>query len=91
LLVAPREVYFGDEGVFCDGEYVQWTMSGDYLTAARVAHAPEQVELVFQTFNGSAALPVTRRAPIPAGRPSDLAVIQQRLSAVCPKAVVRIV
>jgi hypothetical protein len=92
LLAVPPEVYFGAEGLFCNGEYSPWILSGSYLLEATARRdPPARLELVFQSFNGSSSVRVAKRIPIPEGRESDLALLQQKLRACCPKAAVRLV
>lgn len=91
LRAAPPEAYFGDEGVFCNGEFAPWILSGSYLIEATAPRdPPARVVLVFQTFNGSSSVKVARRVPIPEGREADVAVLQQKLRERCPKAAVRL-
>jgi hypothetical protein len=91
LLAAPLEAVLGDEGVFCDGTFSPWILSGSYLVEATSPRdPPARLELVFRNFNGSSATLVARRIPIPPGHESDVAAIQQRLHAQCPKATVRL-
>ena len=35
-MAAPAEGYFGDEGLYCNGEYMPWLLSGQYLVQAKV-------------------------------------------------------
>ena len=91
LLAASPEAYFGDEGVFCDGAYTQWILSGRYLLSATVESDPATcVVLVFESFNGSNSVKITKRVPIPEGRSADLAVLQQKIEASCKTAHVRL-
>jgi hypothetical protein len=92
LLAAPPEAYFGDEGLFCNGEYMQWILSGRYLLAATLASGPPAcVVLVFESFNGSTSIKVTKRILIPEDRAPDLPLLQQKLEMSCPTARVRLV
>jgi hypothetical protein len=90
LLAVPPEVYFGDEGFFASGEYSQWIFSGKYLTEAKVVSNPPALVLLFQSFNGSSSVQVAQRIPIPEGRACDLAILQQKLRVVCPKAAIHL-
>ena len=91
LLAAPPEVYFGDEGLFANGEYTQWIFSGSYLKEMdAVSNPPLRLGLLFQTFNGSSSALVARRIPIPEGHESDLEILQQKLRVTCPKAILRL-
>jgi hypothetical protein len=94
LLAAPREVYFGDEGLFCNGLYSPWTLSGKYLTEADAISdpksPPERLVFVFESFNGSSSVKIAWRVPIPMDRRADVAVLHQKLRAQCRMAAVRL-
>jgi hypothetical protein len=91
LLSAAPESWFGDEGVFCNGEYMPWVLSGRYLQKATAAtDQPARLMLVFESFNGSSSNQTTQRIPIPDGHLADLAVLQQKLSSHCPTASVHL-
>ena len=91
LLVAPREAYFGAEGFFWGGEYSPWILSGSYLIEATAPRdPPARLVLVFQTFNGSSAMPVAKRIPIPEGREPDLELLQRKLGECCRKAAIHL-
>jgi hypothetical protein len=92
LLAAPPEAYFGDEGLFCDGEYSAWILSGSYLLeATATSDPPAHLVLIFQSFSGSASVSVAKRIPIPEGRWPDVKLLQQKLQARCPKAFIHMV
>lgn len=92
LLAAAPEAWFGDEGLFCNGAFMPWILSGKYLLKATAAtDLPARVMLVFQSFNGSSSVLVTQRIPIPDGHFHDLQVLQQRLNARCPTASVHLI
>lgn len=89
--VAP-ESYFGDEGLFCNGQYTPWTLSGRYLLSATTDNTPPaKAILTFQSFNGSSSSLVTQRVLIPEGHLSDLPLLQQKLKACCQTATVHLV
>ncbi len=89
LVAAPSEVYFGDEGLFCNGKYSPWILSGSYLIEAKAAQdAPARLTFVFQTFGGGKSVAVEKRIPIPVGSEADVAVLQAKLRTACPKAFV---
>ena len=91
LLAAPPEAWFGDEGLFCNGGYTPWILSGKYLQKATAAtDPPPRLSLAFQTYSGTASVLVTRRIPIPDGKISDLALLEQKLAARCPRASVHL-
>ena len=98
LLAAPREAYFGDEGLYCNGLYSPWTLSGKYLTEADAISdpksPPERLVFVFLSFNGSSSGKIVWRVPVPMGPyakgRADVAVLQQKLRAQCRTAAVRL-
>jgi protein-S-isoprenylcysteine O-methyltransferase Ste14 len=95
LLAASPEAYFGDEGLFCNGEYSPWTLSGKYLIEADAISdqksPPERLVFVFQSFNGSSSVRIVWRVPVPVERRTDVAVLQEKLDAHCATATVRFV
>ena len=91
LLAAAPESWFGDEGVFCNGTYMPWILSGRYLLKATAAmDQPARLMLIFESFNGSSSTQITQRIPIPDGHLTDLPMLQQKLSAHCPTASVHL-
>jgi hypothetical protein len=92
LLSAAPEAWFGDEGLFCNGTYTPWVLSGKYLLkATAAADPPARVMLLFQSFNGSSSVVVTQRIPIPEDHVSDLHVLQKKINVSCPTASVHLV
>ena len=93
LLAAAPEAWFGDEGLFCNGTFMPWNLSGRYLLKATVVSdpPPAHLALVFQSFNGTSAALVTQRIPIPVEHASDLQLLQQKLKSQCPTASVHLV
>ena len=92
LLAAAPDAWFGDEGVFCNGTFTPWILSGKYLLKATAASdLPARMTLFFQSFNGSSSVIVTLRIPIPEGHIADLPVLQQKLSGHCPTASVHLI
>jgi len=87
LLAAPRETYFGDEGVFCNGKYLPWIFSGSYLVGANAPRdSPACVELSFLSYYGTTEVQETKKVLIPAGGEANLSVLQQKLHERCRKA-----
>lgn len=92
LLAAAPEAWFGDEGLFCNGTYMPWILSGRYLLKASVDNdPPTHLNLIFQSFNGSSSTTTTQRVPIPAEHVSDLPRLQQKIKSQCPTASVHLV
>ena len=92
LLAAAPETWFGDEGLFCNGAYTPWILSGRYLLKATAASdSPARVTLVFQSFNGTSSIEITQRVPIPDGQSTDLPLLQQKLNSRCPTASVHLI
>jgi len=92
LLAAAPEAWFGDEGLFCNGAYTPWILSGKYLLRATAASDPLPcVTLTFQSTSGTASALVTQRIPIPDGHLSDLPLLQQRLHSHCPTASIHLI
>ena len=91
LLSAAPEAWFGDEGVFCNGAYTPWILSGRYLLKATAAmDQPARLTLVFESFNGTSSTQITQRIPIPDGHLTDLPVLEQKLSTHCKTASVHL-
>ena len=91
LLAAAPETWLGDEGMFSNGEYTPWILSGRYLLKATAAmDQPARLMLVFESFNGSSSTEITRRVAIPDGHIPDLPMLEEKLSKHCPTASVRL-
>jgi hypothetical protein len=91
LLAATPETWFGDEGMFSNGAYMPWILTGRYLLKATAAmDQPARLMLVFESFNGTTSIEITKRIAIPDGHITDLAVLEQKLSTHCPTASVHL-
>lgn len=91
LLADAPETWVGDEGVFCNGAYLPWILSGKYLLKASAAmDQPARLMLIFQSFNGSSSTQITQRILIPDDHLDDLPVLQQKLRVHCPTASVHL-
>jgi hypothetical protein len=94
LLAAQPEAWLGDEGLFCNGAYTPWILSGRYLLKATAAinpvDAPPRLTLIFESFNGSSSTQITHRVLIPDGHIPDLPMLQEKLKAHCPTASVHL-
>jgi hypothetical protein len=91
LLAAAPETWMGDEGIFCNGAYMPWTLSGRYLLKATAAmDQPARLIFIFESFNGSSSREITQRVLIPDGSYAELPMLQQKLNAHCPTASVHL-
>jgi hypothetical protein len=94
LLAAQPETWFGDEGLFCNGAYTPWILSGRYLLKATAAinpvDAPPHLTLIFESFNGSSSTQITQPVLVPDGHITDLPMLQQKLKVHCPTASVHL-
>jgi len=91
LLAAAPETWFGDEGMFSNGAYMPWILSGRYLLKGTAAvDQPARLMLVFESFNGSSSTQITQRVAIPDGHITDLPMLEQKLSTHCPTASVHL-
>lgn len=91
LLAAPPEAYFGDEGVFCNGEFTTWILSGRYLLSASVESTSTTcVILVFESYTGNASIQLYKRVFVPPDHCADLALLEKKLAASCPSASVNL-
>jgi hypothetical protein len=91
LLAAQPETWLGDEGLFSNGAYMPWILSGRYLLKATAAiDSPPRLMLIFESFNGSSSTQITRRVLIPDGHVSELPMLEQKLKTHCPTASVHL-
>jgi hypothetical protein len=92
LLQAAPEVYFGRDGVFCDGVFSPWLNVSTYLTSAAIdPREPRSILLHFQKtvpnpYGPTQVIAIHQSVLIPANAAGDLARLQQELTARCPKA-----
>jgi hypothetical protein len=93
LKATAPEVYFGSEGLFVDGDFWPWVSVGIYLlTAAPGQGEPAHLDFQFMKIDGgSEAVVVNQGVLLPAGADADVAKLQQELTAMCPKADIRLV
>jgi hypothetical protein len=92
LSKAPPEAYFGDEGVFADGDFTPWLTVGVFLLSASVDNnAPRSIVLRFSKSVGNTIVQSDLALPLPTDHPdADLATLQQHLSARCPTATINL-
>jgi hypothetical protein len=89
---AAPEVYFGHDGIFCDGVFTTWLSLNVYLVSASIDERPprsltfsfEKVQPGPYTANQISAM--RQSVLLPAAAEADLARLQRELSARCPKA-----
>jgi hypothetical protein len=92
LLKADPEVYFGHDGVFCDGVFTPWLNVDIYLLSAEIdERQPRSLLLQFERsvpnpYGTNQVIPIHQSVLIPAGADSDIARLQRELTARCPKA-----
>lgn len=92
MQLAGPEVFFGEEGVFCDGVLMPWISTADWLLEAVLDESvPRNLLLRFEKIEpGNAGAPrtseVLQRVLLPEDAATDLATLQRELTAKCPKA-----
>ena len=92
LLKISPEVYFGHDGVFCDGIFTTWLTTNVYLTAASIdERQPRSLLFRFETiapnpYEGYPVVAICHNVLIPPDSQSDVARLQKELAARCPKA-----
>ncbi|HTV79171.1 MAG TPA: hypothetical protein VMF03_13000 [Steroidobacteraceae bacterium] len=97
LKAAPPEVWFGHDGMVCDGHFYVWIDSHVHLSSAQIDwRPPRSVCFVFtRRVTGAYGAPVTgtvtQNVLIPAAvGAEELAVLQQQLRSRCPNAEIRL-
>jgi len=97
LKCAPGDVWFGRDGLVCDGHFYTWVDTSVYLKSARIDwRPPRSVCFEFANISTSAyGAPnirgVTQNVMIaPNAAASDLASLQQQLRARCPNADIKL-
>jgi len=97
LRQAPRETYFGHDGMYCDGEYAVWLTIDVYLLSAVVDPRPprslkfEFEKVIFNPYNAAQRFTIRRSVLIPQGAEEDLKRLQRELSARCATAKISLV
>jgi hypothetical protein len=92
LLRADPNVYFGRDGIFCDGVFTPWLNVSTYLVSATLdERQPRSAMFNFERsvpnpYGPTQVVPIHQAVLIPSGTESDLARLQQELAARCPKA-----
>jgi hypothetical protein len=93
LTKAEPEAYFGQEGVFANGEFTPWLTGGIYLLGAWMdEHKPRSLVMQFSKTASNQTTTVDLSLPLPSGErvAGDLAKLQRELSERCPTATVRL-
>jgi hypothetical protein len=97
LRQAPREAYFGHDGMYCDGEYAVWLSTDVYLLSAVVDQRPprslkfEFEKVIFNPYNATQRFTIWRSVLIPDGAEEDLRRLQRELAARCATAKILLV
>jgi len=92
LLASAPEVYFGHDGIFCDGAYTTWLSLNVYLMSASIDERPPR-SLLFDfekvipgAYSGNSIVAFHQSVLIPPNAEADIARLQRELVARCPKA-----
>jgi hypothetical protein len=95
LSSAAPEAFFGDAGMFADGVFVEWQTIGSYLIdAALDERVPRGLAFLFEKYtvgSSGGTIEERRNVLLPPGAEADVALLQMKLSALCPKAEVALV
>jgi len=92
LLRADPEVFYGRDGIFCDGVFTPWINVSTYLVSATIdERQPRSAMFNFERtvpnpYGPTQVIHIHQAVLIPTGKESDLARLQQELSARCPTA-----
>jgi len=89
---APSETWIGPDGLLFAGQFAPWSLFTCQLVRA-VANTDSPLSLDFtfeKTTFGNATSQDVYRVPIPEGHSSDLEAIDQKLRALCPRAVIQL-
>jgi hypothetical protein len=92
LLQADPESFFGRDGIFCDGVFTPWLSGSTYLISAAIdERQPRSAMFNFERsvpnpYGPTQTIPIHQAVLIPVGRESDLAHLEQELTARCPQA-----
>ncbi len=92
LLRANPEAYFGRDGIFCDGVFTPWlNVSTNLVSATLDERQPRSAMFNFERsvpnpYGPTQTIPIHQAVLIPGDKESDLARLQQELTARCPSA-----
>lgn len=96
LLRASPEAFFGRDGIFCDGVFTPWLNVSTYLLSATIdERQPRSAMFNFERsvpnpYGPTQTIPIHQAVLIPADKESDVARLQQELTARCPRAQIRL-
>jgi hypothetical protein len=86
------EVYFGHDGLYCDGGYLTWLGLSVYLVAASIDKRPPRSllfdfeKVIPNPYGATVPLKIHQSVLIPEGADADIARLQRELTSRCPKA-----
>ena len=86
LRSAASEVFFGHDGVYCDGVFTTWLTLDTYLKAASIdERAPRSLlfqfeKVIVSPYGGNKFTPIYQSVLLPEGAEADLARLQHELS-----------
>lgn len=92
LLRADPQAYFGRDGLFCDGVFTPWLNVSTYLISAAIdERQPRSARFNFERsvpnpYGPTQVVPIHQAVLIHSGKESDVARLQQELTARCPTA-----
>jgi|HubBroStandDraft_1064217.scaffolds.fasta_scaffold16242_3 hypothetical protein len=97
LKAAPADVWFGRDGLVCDGHFYTWVDTSVYLTSAHIDWRPprsvcfEFANISSSAYGAATTGSITQNVLIPPiGAGADLASLQQQLRARCPNAEIKL-
>jgi len=92
MRTAAPDAYFGHDGVFCDGQFLTWLSTNQYLIRATVdQRVPRCVALEFKKITAGGRMTLRQDVLIPeTANDADLERLQTELRSRCPSAHVQI-
>jgi hypothetical protein len=93
LIVAPRDVYIGPDGVLVGNEFLAFLQDSHYLVDARLQNAKTGPELVMRFVRsvGLSQVPVEKPIPVPPNAIDGMGDLETKLRARCSRATTRLV
>ena len=89
---AAPETYFGQDGVFCDGDFTPWLSMNVYLLSASLDwRPPHSLLFIFEKvlpnpYTGNQLVEIRQSVLIPPNAEGDISRLGERLAVRCPKA-----